>query len=73
MAGMDMIPAPIMLVDTLNTAPATDGGFLDPASWWGRSGAAAPVEMLAGAMAGGISRCRFLSGRSFCAVVGWVR
>ena len=30
--GIDMIPAPIMLVDTLNTAPETDavsiGGFI---------------------------------------------
>ncbi|MFS7968896.1 hypothetical protein Hanom_Chr09g00802871 [Helianthus anomalus] len=24
-AGIDMIPAPIMLVETLNTAPETDG------------------------------------------------
>jgi hypothetical protein len=41
-AGIDIIPAPIILVDTLNTAPCTDARF-SPSFLSGRSGARIPV------------------------------
>lgn len=48
-AGIDMIPAPIMLVDTLKTAPESDARLvLEPASS-GRRGTKAPAaSMVAG-------------------------
>ncbi|GER50912.1 50S ribosomal protein L23, partial [Striga asiatica] len=41
-AGTDMIPAPIMLVDTLNTAPASDGCLSSDGGRSGRRGDSAP-------------------------------
>jgi hypothetical protein len=42
-AGIDMIPAPTTLVDTLNTAPTTDAD--EPPACSGRSGASSAVTL----------------------------